>query len=54
LQDYLGREGYEFGDLTKKALANFTGKGEGEYKFGDISKTIGDKLWGARKRKRDD
>jgi hypothetical protein len=54
IQDYLGRDGYAFGDLTKRALANLTGKEEGEYKFGDISKTFANKLWGPRKRSRND
>lgn len=54
IQGYLGRDGYEFGDLTKRALANLTGKEEGEYRFGDITKTFANKLWGPRKRSRDD
>ena len=43
VQDYLGKE-YQFGDLTKKMVSNFTGKEE--YKFGDITKTAVAKFTG--------
>ena len=40
--DYLGNEDaaneYVFGDLTKKAISNFTGKDN--YEFGDVSKKL--------------
>jgi len=39
---------YEFGDITKKSLSNFTGKDE--YEFGDVSKKIMGDLFGKRKR----
>jgi len=48
---FLGAEAaknYEFGDLSKKAMANFTGKDE--YEFGDVSKKIMGDLFGKRKR----
>lgn len=41
-------EAYEFGDLTKKALSNFTG--QDDYQFGDVSKKIFGDLFGKRKR----
>ena len=44
----------EFGDLTKKAVSAFTGKEVGEYKFGDISRTIGQKLFGNKQTKKKD
>ena len=37
----------EFGDLTKAAVKKFTGKEE--YQFGDITKTIGQALFGNKK-----
>ena len=37
-----------FGDITKKAVSDFTGKDE--YQFGDISKKLMDNLFGKRKR----
>jgi|TARA_B100000524_G_scaffold107696_1_gene52056 hypothetical protein len=43
----LGKE-YVFGDITKKAVSDFTGKDE--YQFGDISKKLMDNLFGKRKR----
>ena len=39
----------QFGDLTKKAVSNFTGKEE--YQFGDITKTIGQALFGNKPKK---
>ena len=42
----LGTEDYEFGDLTKKAVQNFTGKDE--YEFGDISKKLFNNLFGKK------
>lgn len=54
MKEYLGRDTYEFGDLSKKAISKITGKAEGDYQFGDISKAIGNKLFGPRKRKRDE
>lgn len=48
---FLGAEAaknYEFGDITKKALTNMTGKDE--YEFGDVSKKILGDLFGKRKR----
>ena len=34
--EYLGKQDYAFGDITKKFVADFTG--EEEYEFGDITK----------------
>jgi hypothetical protein len=54
IKDYLGEEAaenYQFGDVTKKALASFTGKSE--YQFGDVSKKIMGDLFGKRKKGRD-
>ncbi|KAL7556797.1 hypothetical protein ACA910_005234 [Epithemia clementina (nom. ined.)] len=51
VKDFLGEEAaanYQFGDITKKALANFTGKDE--YQFGDGSKKIFGDLFGKRKK----
>ena len=51
VRGFLGDEAateYEFGDITKKALSNFTGKEE--YEFGDVSKKIFGDLFGKRKR----
>ncbi|KAL7556796.1 hypothetical protein ACA910_005233 [Epithemia clementina (nom. ined.)] len=51
VKDFLGEEAaanYQFGDLTKKAIAKFTGKEE--YQFGDISKKIFGDLFGKRKK----
>ena len=33
-----GDESYEFGDWTKKAVSDMTGKDASEYQFGDITK----------------
>jgi hypothetical protein len=41
-------ENYEFGDLTKKGITNFTGKDD--YEFGDVSKKLFSNLFGKRKR----
>jgi hypothetical protein len=38
VQNYLDTEDYEFGELTKKALTSFTGKGD--YEFGDVTKKL--------------
>jgi hypothetical protein len=43
------KEMYEFGDVTKKALKNFTGKDE--YEFGDVTKKVFDNVFGPRKRR---
>lgn len=51
VKGFLGEEAaknYQFGDLTKKALSNFTGKDT--YEFGDVSKKIFGDLFGKRKR----
>jgi hypothetical protein len=42
-------ENYQFGDITKKAVANFTGKDE--YQFGDVTRKLADNLFGKRKGK---
>ena len=50
VQNLLGAEAaenYRFGDISKKALGNFTGK---DYEFGDVSKKIFNDLFGKRKR----
>lgn len=47
VRDYLGEdaaEEYKFGDLTKKAVSDFTGKDE--YQFGDITKKLVGKIIG--------
>mmetsp|Transcript_112978 Transcript_112978/g.315693 ORF Transcript_112978/g.315693 Transcript_112978/m.315693 type:complete len:319 (-) Transcript_112978:138-1094(-) len=52
VKDFLGEEAaneYQFGDITKKALASFTGKEK--YEFGDISKKLANNLFGSRKGK---
>lgn len=51
VKGFLGEEAakdYQFGDITKKALTNFTGKDT--YEFGDVSKKIFGDLFGKRKR----
>lgn len=51
VQQFLGDEAaanYQFGDITRKALANFAGKDE--YQFGDVTKKIFGDLFGKRKR----
>jgi len=51
ISGFLGEEAaknYQFGDITKKALSNFTGKDE--YQFGDVTKKIMGDLFGKRKR----
>lgn len=51
IAEFLGEEAaanYEFGDITKTALKNFTGKDT--YEFGDVSKKIMGDLFGKRKR----
>jgi len=50
VKDFLGEEAaknYKFGDATKKALANLTGKDD--YQFGDVSKKIFGDLFGKGK-----
>jgi hypothetical protein len=39
-------EDYQFGDITKKAMENFTGK---DYEFGDVSKKLFSNLFGKKK-----
>ena len=51
VEDTLGKEAadnYEFGDLTKNAMKNFTGKDE--YEFGDVTKKLMGDLFGKRKK----
>ncbi|KAG7357522.1 hypothetical protein IV203_002210 [Nitzschia inconspicua] len=41
VEDFLGKEAaeqYQFGDITKKAITNFTGKDK--YEFGDVTKKL--------------
>uniref|UniRef100_A0A7S2S6J7 Uncharacterized protein n=1 Tax=Eucampia antarctica TaxID=49252 RepID=A0A7S2S6J7_9STRA len=55
MKDVIGDEAaanYEFGDLTKKALTNFTGKDD--YEFGDVSKKLLGNIFGKRKRGKSD
>jgi hypothetical protein len=50
VQDLLGAEAaenYQFGDITKKAMENFTGK---DYEFGDVSKKLFGNLFGGKKK----
>mmetsp|Transcript_18197 Transcript_18197/g.22618 ORF Transcript_18197/g.22618 Transcript_18197/m.22618 type:complete len:313 (+) Transcript_18197:52-990(+) len=50
VESYLGKEAadnYEFGDVTKKALASFTGKDE--YQFGDVTKKLLGGFFGKKK-----
>lgn len=54
VNDFLGEEAaenYQFGDITKKFVSDFTGKED--YQFGDISKKILGDLFGKRKTKKD-
>ena len=47
--EFLGEEAaanYQFGDLTKKAISNWTGN-DG-YQFGDITKKLADGLFGKK------
>ena len=39
-----GDADYAVGDLTKKAIMNFIGKEEGDYEFGDLTRTISKRL----------
>jgi len=51
MSSFLGEEtaaAYQFGDVTKQALKNLTGKDE--YEFGDVTKKIMGNLFGKRKR----
>lgn len=55
VQDYLGEEAaenYKFGDLTKKFLGDYTGKGD-EYQFGDATKKFVGDLFGGKKKRKD-
>ena len=50
MKDYLGEEAaadYKFGDITRKALGQFTGKGD-DYQFGDATKKILGNLFGKK------
>ena len=50
VKNFLGEKAageYQFGDITKKAISNFTGKDD--YQFGDITKKIAGSLFGKRK-----
>jgi hypothetical protein len=52
IRDYLGAEAadnYQFGDITKKAVSQFTGKDE--YEFGDITKKVIGGLFSGKKKK---
>lgn len=52
VKDFLGEEAaknYQFGDITKKALGQFTGKGD-DYQFGDATKKILGDLFGKKKK----
>lgn len=49
VEEYLGKDAadkYEFGDITKKALAGFTGKDE--YQFGDVTKKLMGNFFGKK------
>lgn len=49
VKDFLGEkaaEEYQFGDITKKAISNFTGKDE--YQFGDITKKLASNWFGKK------
>ena len=51
VNDFLGKEAadnYQFGDITKKAISNLTGKDD--YQFGDITKKFMGDIFGKRKR----
>lgn len=51
VSNFLGEEAaknYEFGDITKKTLTNFTGKDD--YEFGDVTKKVLGDMFGKRKR----
>ena len=39
-REITGQEDYQFGDITRQAVANFTGKDVGEYEFGDITREV--------------
>ena len=50
-KDFLGEEAaanYQFGDLTKKAISNLTGKDD--YEFGDLTKKFVGNLFGKKKK----
>ena len=51
VKDFLGEEAaanYQFGDITKKFIAGYTGKDD--YQFGDLTKKVVGDLFGQRKR----
>jgi len=51
VKDFLGEEAaanYQFGDITRKFLKEFTGKKD--YEFGDVTKKVLGNLFGKRKR----
>jgi hypothetical protein len=50
-KEFLGEDAaanYEFGDLTKKSISNWTGKDD--YQFGDITKKLAGNLFGKKKK----
>jgi hypothetical protein len=52
IKDFLGEDAaseYQFGDITKKAIAGFTGSDT--YQFGDVTKKLANNLFGSRKGK---
>uniref|UniRef100_A0A7S3P3U5 Uncharacterized protein n=2 Tax=Amphora coffeiformis TaxID=265554 RepID=A0A7S3P3U5_9STRA len=52
VKDYLGEDAaadYQFGDIARKALGQFTGKGE-DYQFGDATKKVLGSLFGNKKK----
>ena len=52
VKEYLGEEAaadYKFGDITRKALGQFTGKGD-DYQFGDATKKVLGSLFGNKKK----
>lgn len=54
VKNFLGAEAadqYQFGDLTKRFINNYTGKDT--YQFGDLSKKVFGDLFGKRKTKSD-
>eukprot|EP00565_Helicotheca_tamesis_P005185 CAMPEP_0185728904 /NCGR_PEP_ID=MMETSP1171-20130828/4313_1 /TAXON_ID=374046 /ORGANISM="Helicotheca tamensis, Strain CCMP826" /LENGTH=288 /DNA_ID=CAMNT_0028397657 /DNA_START=69 /DNA_END=935 /DNA_ORIENTATION=+ len=51
VSSFLGEEAaknYQFGDVTKQAISNFTGKED--YEFGDVTKKLMSNVFGKRKR----
>lgn len=54
IREYLGTEAaesYQLGDITKKAVTQFTGKDE--YEFGDITKKVIGGLFSGKKKRKD-